>query len=207
MEDVLSLYEKPYDSKEPVLCFDEKSKELRDDARTPIPAKEGVLRKRDYEYVRRGTRNIFMTVEPKGGYRSVSVTKRRTTRDFAHEIKRIANLPRYAHAKTIRIILDNLNTHSEKSLVTTFGEEEAEKIMCRIVFHHTPKHASWLNAAEIELSVMNGQCTKGRIKDASLLKKKLVAWRKRRNADGAVIRWNFTVADAKRKFRLGTDLS
>lgn len=200
MEDVLDLYEKPYCKEEPVICFDEKSKELRSDSRAELPAKEGRVRRRDYEYVRNGTANIFMTVEPKGGCRNVSVTTRRTRSDFAHEIKRISVLSRYKDAKTIHIVLDNLNTHFEKSLTDTFGDTETTEIMRRIKFHHTPKHASWLNMAETELSIMERQCTRGRISDDTMLREKLCAWQRDRNAGRAMINWKFTRENARKVF-------
>lgn len=201
MEGVLDLYAKPYDKTEPVICFDEKSKELRSDSRTMIPAKAGRARRRDYEYVRNGTANIFMTVEPKGGYRNTSVTVRRTRTDFAHEMRRVVSLPRYRDARKIHIVLDNLNTHFEKSFINTFGEQETTAIMRRIQFHHTPKHASWLNMAETELSIMERQCTRGRIGDDTTLRKKLRAWQRERNVAHAMINWKFTTAGAREVFK------
>jgi hypothetical protein len=201
MEDILARYALPYDPKEPMLCFDEKSKELRSDARTKIDAKAGRVQRRDYEYVRNGTANIFMTVEPKGGYRTPRVTARRTRDDFAREIKRVTDLPRYKKARKIHIVLDNLNTHCEKSLIEAFGAKETARIMRRVRFHHTPKHASWLNMAEIELSAMDRQCTKKRIGSAKNLSEELAAWRTRRNAAKAQIRWKFTVEDARKLFK------
>jgi len=203
MEHLLDLYALPYNKKEPVVCIDEKSKELRSDSRAGIAAKTGRVRRRDYEYIRNGTANIFMTVEPKGGYRRAVVTARRTRSDFAYEIKRIAQLPRYKDARTIHIVLDNLNTHFEKSLTDTVSKKETDAIMRRIQFHHTPKHASWLNMAEIELSVMERQCTKKRVADAIALTGELRAWRERRNREHAMIGWSFTTADARRKFHYG----
>src|SRR3989338_3364130 len=149
MEEVLDLYAKPYDSQEPVVCFDEKSKELRKDAK---PVIRGAITKRDYEYVRNGTANVFMAVEPKAGYRTTHATRYRRKPNFAREIRRISRLPRYRNAEVIHIVLDNLNTHGARSLIETFGEREANQIMRSIEFHHTPKHASWLNMAEIERS-------------------------------------------------------
>jgi hypothetical protein len=208
MEDVLAVYARPYDPDQPVLCFDEKSKELRSDSRMGLPAKEGCVRRRDYEYVRNGTANIFMTVEPKGGYRTALVTTRRTRTDFAHEIRRIIQLPRYKNATTIHIVLDNLNTHFEKSLTDTFEEKETSTIMRRIKFHHTPKHASWLNMAETELSIMERQCTRGRISDDTALREKLRAWQRDRNAARATINWKFTRKDAQNVFnKQGAGLS
>src|SRR3989344_4460995 len=192
MEEVLDLYAKPYDSQEPVVCFDEKSKELRKDAK---PVIRGAITKRDYEYVRNGTANVFMTVEPKRGHR--------TKKDFAREIRRVSKLPRYVKAKRIHIVLDNLNTHFEKSLIETFGNREAARLMRRIRFHHTPKHASWLNMAEIELSILEKQCLKQRIPDRSVLRAHLKAWQRRRNGQKMQINWKFTKQDARIKFKYG----
>lgn len=201
MENILALYALPYNPKEPVLCFDEKSKELHSDARTKIAPKTGRIQRRDYEYVLNGTTNIFMTVEPKGGYRTPRVTARRTRDDFAREIKRVALLPRYKKARRIHIVLDNLNTHFEKSLIEMFGEKETVRIMRRVRFHYTPKHASWLNMAEIELSVMERQCTKKRIGSTKTLVQELSAWRTHRNTANVQIQWTFTVKDARKIFK------
>ena len=201
MEHVLDLYAKPYDPQKPILCFDEKSKQLLRDTRPVEEAKEGRLRHRDYEYKRNGTRNIFVAVEPKGGYRETAVTKRRTKKDFAHEMKRIAELPRYQWAEKIHIVLDNLNTHFEKSLLETFGPEQTETLMSRIQFHYTPKHASWLNMAEIEIGVLNRQCIRGRIPTEEKLVKKVGAWQTERNEQQAMIHWKFTAKDARNKFK------
>ncbi len=202
MEDVLALYARSYDPLEPVLCIDEKSKQLLSDARQAKPCKAGKPRRIDYEYKRNGTRNIFMTVEPKGGYREARVTARRTKRDFAEEIKHIVTLPRYRDARLVHIVLDNLNTHGAHSLIERFGETEAKRLMHRIAFHHTPKHASWLDMAEIELSVMERQCTGKRMADETTLVANLVAWQERRNNAKATINWKFTVADARKTFKL-----
>lgn len=205
MEEVLTFYEKPYDPKEPVICFDEKSKQLLKDTKKTKQTQEGKPRKRDYEYERNGTKNIFVTVEPKGGYRSVSVTERRTREDFAKEIERIINLKRYREAKRIHIVLDNLNTHFEKSITETFSKKKSDRILGRIEFHHTPKHASWLDMAEMEIGVMEKQCTKGRVESKEALQKKISIWQKARNRKKAKINWKFTVEDAKRKFKYGQD--
>ena len=206
MEGVLDLYARPYNPQEPVLCFDEKSKELHAETRAVQGTTEQKVRRRDYEYKRNGTTNIFMTVEPKGGYREARVTNRRTRVDFAHEIKRVLESARYQHANMIHIVLDNLNTHNEKSLVGTFGAETTARLMKRITFHHTPKHASWLNMAEIELSIMDGQCTRGRIADTASLKKKLRAWQRERNRTQRIINWKFTTDEARKVFRYKTEL-
>ena len=205
MEEVLTLYARPYDPKEPVLNFDEKSKQLIEDARVLTQTKEGKVRRRDYEYKRNGTRNIFVTVEPKGGYREVTVTTQRKREDFAHEIKRIVDLPRYNEAAIIHIVLDNLNTHFAKSFYQTFSKEEAERILSRIQFHYTPKHASWLNMAEIEIGVLDRQCIKGRIATEKRLVTQIHAWQHERNRQQAMINWKFTVTKAREKFTYSGD--
>jgi transposase len=201
MESLLSLYGKPYDPREPVICFDEKSKELRADSRPVIHTKERTPRKRDYEYVRNGTDNIFLAVEPKGGRREAKVTKRRTRTDFATEIKRIVELPCYRKTKKIHIVLDNLNTHFEKSFFETFPKEVARRLLRRIRFHYTPKHASWLNMAEIELSVLSRQALRGRIPDTKDLRRRVRQWKRTRNAKRAMIHWKFTTKDARNIFK------
>ena len=200
MNDVLDIYEKPYNPKEPVVCFDEKSKELHDTIRKKI---HGKITKQDYEYKRNGVSNIFMTIEPKAGYRSVNVTDTRKRLDFSDEIKRIISLKRYKNCTTLHIVLDNLNTHNEKSFKENLTQKQYEKIMKRIEFHHTPKHASWLNMAEVELSIMSAQCTNKRIKDKKTLKSELAIWEEKRNAKKSTITWRFTKDDAKRVFKLG----
>ncbi len=207
MEDVLTLYAKAYNVREPVLCFDEKSKQLIEDTRTCIPTKEGRVRRRDYEYKRNGTQNIFVTIEPKGGYRNVMITEKRTRTDFAKAIRHIVDLPRYRFATTIHLVLDNLNTHTAKSFYQTFSKKEADRILSRITFHHTPKHASWLNMAEIEIGVLDRQCIKGRVPTKAKLVQKIGQWQHIRNARKEMIHWKWTVTDARRRFRYETDLS
>ena len=199
---LLNLYKKPYDPKSPVICFDEKSKQLLDASRPSIPAKPGRARRIDYEYKRNGTANIFVAVEPKGKYRSVKATKRRTKRDFAKEIRRIINLSRYKKAKKIHFVLDNLNTHFEKSFHETFSKIEAENILKRLKFHYTPKHASWLNMAEIEINVLSRQCLNRQIPTLKAMKVQIAAWSRRRNKMKAGINWQFTVEQAEKKFKL-----
>lgn len=201
MERLLDLYEKPYDRKEPVLCFDEKSKQLLKDTRQAKNTKPGKPRRQDYEYERNGTRNIFVTVEPKGGYRTVAVTRHRKRPDFAKEMKRIIELPRYKNTIKIHIVLDNLNTHFEKSFIETFGEKETARIMSRIQFHYTPKHASWLNMAEIEIGILSRQSIRGRMATEEKLVENAKLWQERRNDARAAINWKFTVKDARVKFR------
>jgi hypothetical protein len=201
MEDILDLYQKPYDSKQPVLCFDEKSKQLLKDGRPVQRPKEGTLRRRDYEYERHGTRNIFMTIEPTGGYRETTVTNHRKKPDFAKEIQRITELPRYRHAHIIHIVLDNLNTHFEPSFFETFSKKEAKRILSRIQFHYTPKHASWLNMAEIEIGIFSRQSIRGRIPTEERLIQHARIWQERRNRQHSMIHWKFTVKDARVKFK------
>ena len=201
MEHILDLYQKSYDPQEPVLCFDEKSKQLITDTRPLQRAKEKRLAYRDYEYKRNGTRNIFMTVEPKGGHREVAVTTHRKKPDFAREIQRITKLHRYRACKKIHIVLDNLNTHFPKSLEETFGKTEAKRMLSRIQFHYTPKHASWLNMAEIEIGVFSRQSIKGRMGTEKKLKEHARIWQQGRNREHAMIHWKFTTKDARAKFK------
>jgi hypothetical protein len=201
MEDILNLYAKPYDPTQPVLCTDEKSKQLIEDTRTVTNTKEGSPRKRDYEYKRHGTRNVFVAVEPKGGHREVTVTAHRKRMDFAKEIRRVVDLPRYRDADKIHIVLDNLNTHFEKSFLETFGAEETRRLMNRIEFHHTPTHASWLNMAEIEIGILDRQCIRGRIPTEEKLVQRVSAWQYERNTEQATISWKFTVENARTKFK------
>lgn len=201
MEHILDLYAKPYNPKEPLVCFDEKSIQLLEDTRVIKQTKEGSVRKRDYEYKRNGIRNIFVAVEPQKGFRTTNTTRRRTKKDFAHEIKRIANMPRYAKTKRIHIVLDNLNTHFEKSLLETFGEKETICIMKRLEFHYTPKHASWLNMAEIEIGILSRQCLKRRAGTQKVLCENIRAWKSLRNRKSAKIHWRWTKKDARKVFK------
>lgn len=201
MEHVLDLYAKPYDPKEPVLRFDEKSIQLLKDARSARQTKENSVRKRDYEYERNGTRNIFVAVEPKQGFRTTKVTKHRKKKDFAHEIGRIINLPRYRNTKKIHIVLDNLNTHFEKSMVETFGETETGRLMKHVQFHYTQKHASWLNMAEIEIGILSRQCLKRCAGTQKELCVNIRAWKRIRNDNEAKIHWRWTKKDARKVFK------
>ena len=180
MYDVLDLYEEDYDPKRPLICLDEKPKQLISDKRTHIPMKPGSPEKYDYEYIRNGTANIFIAVEFKAGKRVTQVTERRTMKDFAQFMK-ILITEEYSKAEIIRLVTDNLNIHNEKSFYETFSEDEAKQILEKIEFHYTPKHASWLNAAEIEINVMDTECTKRRIGDIGKLTNEVAAWTKRRN--------------------------
>jgi hypothetical protein len=177
MEDVLEVYERPYNKEEPVVCLDEKSKQLLEDRRPSLPAEPAKALRRDYEYKRNGTRNLFVAVEPKGGHREVTVTKRRQKKDFAYVIKALAEKT-YKKAKQIHVVLDNLNTHFESSLYETFGKKITKQLMKRIVFHYTPCHASWLNMAEIEIGILSRQCIIGRIGTEQELLQQVQAWHK-----------------------------
>lgn len=201
MESILDLYAQPFNPQEPVLCFDEKPKQLIKDTRPAQSAKERRLKHCDYEYERHGTRNIFVTVEPKGGHREVMITKHRKKPDFAGEMKRIIELPRYRNAEKVHIVLDNLNTHFEKSFIETFGKKKSKQIMNHIHFHYTPKHASWLNMAEIEIGIFSRQSIKGRIPTEEKLKEHAKIWQKGRNREHAMIHWKFTTKDAQAKFK------
>lgn len=206
MENVIDLYHKVLPQDEILLCFDEKSKQLLEDTRTTLPTRRGIARQRDYEYKRNGTKNIFVTVEPHGGHREVTVTDRRTRKDFAEEIQRIISFPRYEKMTMIHIVLDNVNTHNEVSLIERFGKRKTKELMRRITFHYTPKHASWLNMAEIEIGVLSTQCIKGRIGTEEKLVSMIGAWEEIRNTEEKKIHWKFTKEDARRVFKYGTEL-
>jgi len=198
MYNVLDLYEENYDPKRPIICLDEKPKQLIEDIVPPIPMKPGSPEKYDYEYKRNGTANIFMAVEFKAGKRITQVTESRTYIDFAQFMKHFV-IEEYSEVEVLRVITDNLNIHKEKAFYEAFSEDEAKKIVEKIEFHYTPKHASWLNAAEIEIGVMDEECTDRRIGDIGTLTKEVNAWTKRRNENKKKINWTFTknIADEK----------
>ena len=198
MEDVLELYAAPYDPARPVVGFDEASKELHGEVKAPLPARPGDVACRDYEYTRQGTANIFLVVEPLTGRRHLAVTERRTRVDFAHQMRRLCD-ELYPEAERIRVVLDNLNTHGPQSLFAAFAPEEAWRLARRLEFHPTPKHASWLNMAELELSVLGRQCLSRRIGDRATLAVEAGAWEGRRNEMRAKIDWTFRPADARVK--------
>ena len=181
MEDVLDLYAEPYDPDRPVVCFDETSTQLLADTRPPIPVQPGQPRRQDYEYRRAGTRNIFLTCEPLAGWRHVAITERRTMEDFANQMRWLVD-EAYPDAPVVRVVLDNLNTHRMASLYETFPAAEARRIVRRLEFHHTPKHASWLNMAEIEFSVLTRACLQGRNPDETALQRAINAYEVQRNA-------------------------
>ncbi len=203
MNIILDLYERPYNPDEPVIGLDEKSFQLLEHKREPIHLTPGYGIREDSEYVRKGTCNLFVAVEPKGKKRYVKVTKRRTKKDFAIYVKELIEME-YFQAKKVHLIVDNLNTHFEKSFHETFGCKEASKILEKAVFHYTPKHASWLNVAEIEIGVLEGQCLNRRIPDEESLKKEIDTWVTERNMNKRGIKWGFTKEKAAKKFKLST---
>lgn len=198
MEDLLDLYAKPFNKKEPVVCFDEKSKQLLADSRIGKGVMPGKIAIRDYEYVRNGTANIFVAVEPKAGKRLTEVTKRRTKQDYAIFIKNL--IEKYPHAEIIHLVQDNLNTHNEGSLIVAFGKRKTKQIMRRIKFHPTPKHASWLNMAEIEIGVLSRQCLKRRISTREKLQREVMSWERQSNKAKRIITWKFTAQKAQKTF-------
>lgn len=198
MYDLLELYARPYREEEPVICVDEKSKQLLQQTRTPIVVRPGAPTKEDYEYRRTGTRNIFLAVEPKGGHRQAKVTARRTKPDFVRFIGQLVEKV-YAGAQKIHLVMDNLNTHFRKSFEEVLGVERAERMLARVEFHYTPKHASWLNMAEIEIGVMDRQCIGGRLPSEAILRSEVAAWQHRRNQTKTKIEWKFTRQDADDK--------
>lgn len=198
MEDVLDLYAEDYDEKRPTVGFDETSKQLIAETRQSISAGVGKVERFDYEYERRGVRNLFMFCEPRRGWRHISVTEQRTMQDFARQMKWLVD-EAYPEAERVRVVLDNLNTHRAASLYETFAPEEARRILRKLEFHYTPKHGSWLNIAEIELSVFSRQCLDRRIGDEETLKGEIKKLEEGRNAACAKIEWRFTSEDARHK--------
>jgi hypothetical protein len=198
MEDVLDLYAESYDPKRPTVTFDETSKQLIGETRQPLPARPGQVARYDYEYQRNGTRNLFLVCEPQAGWRHVEVTAQRTMQDFAQQMKWLVDT-RYPEAQVIRVVLDNLNTHKPGSLYETFAPAEAHRLCQKLEFHYTPKHGSWLNMAEIELSVFARQCLQRRIATEATLKRELAAVEATRNAAQAKIHWQFTTTQAREK--------
>ncbi len=197
MEKVLDVYKRPLDPKNPVVCMDESPKQLIAETRIPISASPGQLEKHDYEYKRCGMCNVFIACEPLTGNRMVSVTERKTKQDWAIFMEEIAH--KYEMAEKITIVMDNLNTHEIGSFYETFKPEEAKTLYDRFEFVYTPKHGSWLNIAEIELNVLNGQCLKRRMDDIEFIRKEVLAWENNRNNKNAKVNWRFTTEDARIK--------
>jgi len=201
MLDVLEVYERPYDPKKPVVCLDEKSKQLLKDIRKPILGKPGRSCRADYEYQRNGTCNLFVAFEPKAGKRTVRVTRRRTGKDYALVVKYLVDHV-YPDATKIILVEDNLNTHTRETLIEELGEQEGNRIAAKIERHHTPKHASWLDQAEIEIHSFEQQCLARRIPDFHTMQSEVAACVKKRNNNHCGVNWQFTREKAIRKFRL-----
>jgi DDE superfamily endonuclease len=200
MEDVLDLYCRPFDPARPLVCFDETSKQLVGEVRTPLPMIPGHLRCYDTEYERHGTANLFLFTAPLLGWRQVKVTDRRTRTDFAHAIRDLVDV-HFPAAERIVLVLDNLNTHEPASLYQAFEPAEAKRIWDKLEIHPTPTHGSWLNVAEIEFSVLGRQCLDRRIPDRATLTTEVAAWVADRNANGAAVEWRFTTADTRIKLK------
>jgi len=200
MEDVLSVYERPYNPKRPVVCVDETSKTLHETPHGTLGIETGQVLRQDYEYKRNGTANIFMVVEPLIGNRRVSVTDQRTNQDFAELLRFLAD-EEYSEAEVIVLVTDNLNTHSPACLYERFEPAEARRLAQRFEWHYTPEHGSWLNMAEIELSVLSRQCTHRRISSKKILAKEIAAWEKERNNLKVHIDWQFTTKEARIKLK------
>jgi hypothetical protein len=200
MEDVLDLYKQPYDPNRPLVCMDETSKQLVSEVIAPLSATPGRLERYDYEYERQGVANLFIFFEPLGGRRHIQVTDQRTKRDWAYFIKELIDI-HYPEAELIRLVLDNLNTHVPGALYETFEPQEARRILEKIEFHYTPKHGSWLNMAEIELSALTRQCLDRRIADKEFLSTEVSAWETERNEKVVVVNWQFTTEDARIKLK------
>jgi hypothetical protein len=198
MYDLLALYAKPVCRREPVICIDEKSLQLIGHSRQPLPMAPHAPTKEDYEYTRNGTTNLFVAVEPKAGQRIVSVTERRTKVDFVAFIDELLT-GAYAKARRIHLVLDNLNTHFRKCFEDVLGKRPAAKLLRRVQFHYTPKHASWLNLAEIEIGILSRQCLSRRIQNRESLEREIKAWQQDRNDRKRTIDWKFTRQDADQK--------
>ena len=200
MENVLEVYHRRYDPKRPMVCMDETSKQLVKETRVPQPPGPGQPARFDYEYERNGTANVFMFCEPLAGRRRVAVTNRRTKCDWAEQIRVLLDV-QYPRAERVTLVMDNLNTHSLASLYEAFEPVQARRLIDRLEVVYTPKHGSWLNMAEIELSVLSRQCMGGRVPDQAALAASVERWQKDRNANRATIDWQFTTADARIKLR------
>ena len=198
MEDVLDIYARPYDPTRPLLCFDESNKEQYSEVITPLPMEPGQPQRYESTFERNGVSNLFMCFAPLENWRHVKVTDQRTSVDFAHCMRDLVDI-HFPDAERIIVVLDNLSTHTPAALYTAFAPAEAKRIWDRLEVHHTPKHGSWLNMAEIELSVLSRQCLNRRIADQPTLRRETTAWADRRNTSGATVEWRFTTADARIK--------
>jgi hypothetical protein len=200
MEDVLEVYHRPYDPKRPVLCIDETFKQLIGETRTPLPPRPGMVERYDHEYVRNGVASLFLACEPLAGWRHVAITEHRGRVDWAGFIRSLLD-GRYAQAERVVLVMDQLNTHALASLYETFPPDDAKRLAERIELHHTPKHGSWLNIAEIELSALGRQCLARRIAHQASLRRKVEQWEQQRNAAVTKVDWQFTTAQARVKLR------
>lgn len=200
MEDILTVYTRPYNLSTPTVCMDETSKQLTKETRLPMPPRPGEPLRYDYEYERNGVANLFMFYDPFAGRRHVAVTDRRTKGDWAAQIKELLDV-QYPQAKKIVLVLDNLNTHTGASLYEVFEPAEARRLLDRLEIHYTPKHGSWLNIAEIELSILTRQCLQRRIPDKRSLAREVSAWEQQRNSIQAKVNWRFTTDDARIKLK------
>lgn len=200
MEDVLEVYQRPYDPQRPVVCLDECSKELHATPHGTLPREPGKTACEDYEYARNGTCNLFLAVEPLAGWRKVRVTERRTAVDFAEQLRQLVD-EAYPNVTQIVLVTDNLNTHTLACLYERFAPDEARRIARKLEWHYTPEHGSWLNMAECELSVLGRQCLTRRIGDQATLEQEVAGWEQRRNAGHTIIDWQFTTTDARTKLK------
>ena len=200
MEDTLDVYRRPYDPLRPVVCMDESNKQLTKETRVPIPMKPGQPERIDHEYERNGVADIFMFVEPLAGRRRVSVTATRKSVDWAEQVKTLLDVD-YADADKVVLVMDNLNTHCVASLYAAFPPQEAKRLADRLEIHYTPKHGSWLNIAEIELSALGKQCLNRRIPDMETMKKEVAAWETERNQKQKTVKWHFSTEDARIKLK------
>lgn len=200
MEDVLDLYAEPYDPQRPQVCFDESPVQLVSETRSSLPVRPGRIACYDYEYKREGTANLFLFVQPLLGWRQVNVTARRTKQDFARQMKLLVDVY-FPEAILIRLVVDNLNTHTPAALYETFAPDEARRITRKLEFHYTPKHGSWLNMAECEFAVLDTQCLDRRIPNIGTLKREIDAWQTKRNQDKTKINWQFGTDSARVKLK------
>jgi hypothetical protein len=198
MYHLCDLYRRPYDPSEPVVCVDEKSVQIVSASRRDLAMESGRPAKQDYEYVRKGTRNLFVAVEPKGGHREVAPTARRTKVDFVGFIQGLLQGV-YAGVRKLHLVVDNLNTHTPKVFTEILGVEAAARLLARVEFHYTPKHASWLNMAELEIGILNRQCLGRRFADAEEMEREVLAWQQSRNDEHRCLNWTFSRQDADRK--------
>ena len=198
MEDILHVYQRPYDPQVPVICMDEASKQLISEVAIPLPTKPRQVKRGDYEYARQGVCNLFILCEPLRGWRHVNLTQRRTKRDWALCIRELLEV-HYPQVSRLCLVVDNLNTHTGSSLYEAFPPAEARRLLDRLEFPYPPKHASWLNMAEIEIGVLNRQCLNRRIDNEPVMEQEVAAWEARRNEDGINLHWTFTIAVARAK--------